>query len=131
MGDEPGGAEEFDLLAASLRADASDLGTFVEVLASKLEDALPGQVTVRRPSGLFNRDHRVASVTVEAGKERFELERSRSGGMVASVAKSVRGITLKTEQTGLDEWITRLAAALAEQTRAMDAGRAALQRLIE
>ena len=55
MGDlEPSGpASNFDLLAASLRADAADLKTFMEVLATKLSDALPNMVRVEREGGLF------------------------------------------------------------------------------
>ena len=45
------GAEDLDLLAASLRADAGDLDAFVEALAAKLEAALPGQVEVERRGG--------------------------------------------------------------------------------
>ena len=36
----------FELVAASLRADATDLAAFVEALAVKLEGALPGSVRV-------------------------------------------------------------------------------------
>ena len=43
---EPG--LDIDLIAASLRADASDLGAFVEALATKLEEAVPGSVVVER-----------------------------------------------------------------------------------
>ena len=35
-------ALDIDLLAASLRADSSDLSAFVESLAAKLEEAMPG-----------------------------------------------------------------------------------------
>jgi hypothetical protein len=51
----PSDALSFDLLAASMRADAADLHTFLEVLAAKLESALPGRVTVRRRAGLLLR----------------------------------------------------------------------------
>ena len=47
-------ALDIDLLAASLRADTSDLGAFVEALAVKLEEAVPGAVQVqRRREGMF------------------------------------------------------------------------------
>jgi len=36
-------AEDFEMVAASLRADSADLRTFVEALAAKLEGALPGR----------------------------------------------------------------------------------------
>ena len=47
-------AVDMDLLAASLRADTSDLNAFVESLAAKLEEAVPGAARVdRRRSGMF------------------------------------------------------------------------------
>ena len=47
-------AVDMDLLAASLRPDTSDLNAFVESLAAKLEDAMPGRARVdRRRSGMF------------------------------------------------------------------------------
>jgi len=38
----------FELLAASLRADARDLDTFVAALASKLADAFPEGTRIER-----------------------------------------------------------------------------------
>ena len=66
-------AVDIDLLAASLRADSSDAGTFVEGLARKLEDLLPGRVKVQRSrSGMFG-PKVVRKIAVEAGGQRLEL----------------------------------------------------------
>jgi hypothetical protein len=47
-------AVDLELLAASLRADTSDLTAFVESLAAKLEEAVPSRTKVeRRRSGMF------------------------------------------------------------------------------
>ena len=51
--DRPEPELDIELVTASLRADASDLGTFVEALAVKLEEALPNGVRVVRRGGLF------------------------------------------------------------------------------
>ena len=70
-----GGAVDIDLLAASLRADAADTGAFVEGLAAKLEETLPGRVNVKRArSGLFG-PKLVKEIAVDAGDERLELAR--------------------------------------------------------
>src|SRR2546423_181318 len=59
----------FELVAASLRADATDLAAFVEALAVKLEGALPGSVRVeRRGGGLFSREERLRTLGAEAGQ---------------------------------------------------------------
>ena len=42
------GAETFELLAASLRADARDVGAFVEALAEKFCGAFPDSARVER-----------------------------------------------------------------------------------
>src|SRR5437763_869041 len=54
----------FELVAASLRADATDLAAFVEALAVKLEGALPDSVRVERRGGLFSREKRVRRLSV-------------------------------------------------------------------
>ena len=62
------GADDLDLLAASLRADAGDVDAFVEALAVKLEAALPGQVEVERRGGLLRRAQARASHRGDAGR---------------------------------------------------------------
>src|SRR4051812_38333391 len=46
-------APDLDLLAASLRADATDTAAFLGALAARLEGAFPGQVEVQRKGGIF------------------------------------------------------------------------------
>ncbi|MEA2128877.1 MAG: hypothetical protein QOJ85_1768, partial [Solirubrobacteraceae bacterium] len=61
-------AADFDLVAASLRADAADSRGFVEALAVRLEAALPGQAHVQRRSKKFlSREKVVRAIEVDAG----------------------------------------------------------------
>lgn len=130
MADVPGEGLDFDLLAASIRADTADLKTFIEALAAKLEGALPGAVEVRRGGGgLFRSGREVQSLAVNLGDDQFELGKAGSG-LEASIRKQVRGITLKTEQVGLDDWIDRLARGLQTHADSSAQARAALERLI-
>lgn len=122
------GALGFDVLAAALRADARDLDLFLEVLAAKLSDALPGRVGVDHEGGLLSRK-RVKRVAVDIGDHRYELARS-AGGLSGRRSHQVRGITLKTEQLAVEEWITALSRHLAEEARQSEQGRLALERLI-
>jgi len=120
----------FDLLAASIRADAADLGLFLDILATKLEGALPDMVDVRREGGLFRRSRPVQSLTVGIGDHRYELHR-HGHRLHASVALRARGITLRTDEKPLDEWIDVLSRDLADHARASSDARAALSRLLE
>ncbi|HLI60311.1 MAG TPA: hypothetical protein VKV21_11675 [Solirubrobacteraceae bacterium] len=121
---------DVDLLAASLRADASDLGTYAEALAAKLGEALPGAVRVQRTrAGLFG-PKRVESIAVDTGSERFEL-RVRGGSVETLCARVSGGIVLKTEPVGTEEWLRRLSAALAGAADRSLTTRRALERLLD
>jgi hypothetical protein len=122
--------DSFDLDAAGLRADGADVATYVEVLARKLEDALPAQTDVRRRSkGLLSREKVVDAIEVTLGEYRFSLLR-RGGGVEATRAKEVRGIVIKREAVELDEWIGTLAAELRELAAGNAQAREALDRLV-
>lgn len=120
---------DIDLLAASLRADSSDLGTFVEALAVKLEDAVPGSVRVqRRRGGLFGAKA-VQRIELDAGDQRLELERTHSG-IQTRCSKLSGGIVLKREQLETDAWLQALGEALAVEARRSETTRRALERLL-
>ena len=129
MAEGPSDALSFDLLAASIRADAADLGTFLEVLAIKLESALPGRVAVRRRSGLLARRRPVESLAVSLGGRSYQLHR-QGEAIAARVAHHARGVTLRTEEWPVDAWIEALSRDLAEHARASADARAALERLL-
>jgi len=125
--DEP--ALDLDLLAASLRADSSDLNAFVESLAAKLEEAVPGRVRVkRRRSGMFGQKA-VRSVSVDLGDRRLEL-RANGGAVQTRCAKLSGGIVLKNEALETDAWLAMLSDALAAEASRSEATRKALERLL-
>jgi hypothetical protein len=118
---------DFELLAASLRADSTDLAVFVPTLATKLCDALPEQVEVER-SGFPGR-RAVRRVEVFVGEHRYELRYERRQ-VRASRARVVRGIVLKTEELDLDVWIDALSRDLADEAGTSERSRLALERLL-
>lgn len=124
------GEDEFELVAASLRADAGDLGAFVEALAVKLEQALPQRTRVRRrSSGLFTKRKQVVQIEVTVGEEDYLLGWQR-GAVETRRATRVRGIVLKSEPVPLDQWTEGLARAIAAEARGSEQGRRALERLL-
>jgi hypothetical protein len=120
---------DVDLLAASLRADSEDLGQFAEVLAVKLEGAIPAQTRIeRRRSGLRG-PKRVRRIEVVLPSERLELE-STGGSLHASWARVSGGIVLKHETVGVQEWVEMLSRALAAEAQRSQDARLALGRLL-
>lgn len=132
-GAAPGGVSEFDLVAASIRADASDTETFFRVLVAKMSDALGDRVTVRRSGGPFARNRSVIGVDMDltTGGDGVMLSARREHGSVAAtVARKVHGIVLSTKEVPMHEWIEELVTALAEQARRSEQTWSALHGLL-
>jgi hypothetical protein len=126
---QPFEPQGFDMLAASLRADSADLPSFLEALAAKLADALPGMVTVKRSGGLFAKNHPVAQIDVSLDDHRYTA--SVRGPMIeTSIAHEVRGVRLSGDAVPLDEWITQMGAGLDAYAQRSALGSAALRRLL-
>jgi hypothetical protein len=119
----------FDLLAASLRADTTDLRLFVEALATKLELSFPERTHVERGGRMFG-SKQVRRISVELGDGRYDLEHS-DGVVTARRCTVVRGISLKNDELGLEEWIDDLSAELVAEAERSERGRAALERMLE
>jgi predicted P-loop ATPase len=119
---------DFDLLAASLRADTSDLRAFVEALAAKLETSFPERVRVER--GGFLGGKRVRRIAVDLADNRYELEHD-DGRVSCHRRNVVRGIALKNEELPVDEWIDDLSRRLLDEAGRTERGRQALERLLD
>jgi hypothetical protein len=120
---------DLHMLSASLRADASDLDAFVESLAARLEDALPGRVQVSRPRGRMFGPKLVRKIALDAGDRRLELE-YKGGALQTSCARLSGGIVLKTEVLDTDAWLAALTESLAAEAGRSEAARKALERLL-
>ena len=122
-------ASEFDLVAASLRADAGDIRAFVEALAEKLAVSLPGGVKIDRKGSLLGGPKHVRKIALQLGDEQLELEHD-AGRITCRRRTLVRGIALKNEEIDLDTWIDAVTRGLVEEAQSSEHGRAALERLL-
>src|SRR6478752_2897654 len=129
--ESPGGERDFDLSAASLRASSSDLRTFVDVLADKLDRALPGRVNVQRRAGrLLSKHKHATAIELDLGEPRYLLT-ARDGAVETRCATAVRGIVLKSAVVSLDAWIDALLGELAKEAQTSEQARLALELLVE
>jgi hypothetical protein len=109
---------DLEVLATELRRHGEDLSLYAGFLLNTLSAALPAElVEVERKGGLLGRlrgaEPPVVAATVRLGDQSFTLRRARVGApAVATVRHESRGIALRTDTVGLDEWSHRLAAAL-------------------
>jgi hypothetical protein len=123
--------ETFDLAAAGLRADGTDLRVSVEVLASKLESSLPGRCRVERHGeGLLGRGaKRVRHLTIDLGGSTYELNVSDER-IEGFRGREVGGISIKRETLTPDQWVAALTAELQTEAQRSAEARAALEGLV-
>ncbi len=127
----PGEERDFDLSAASLRASSGDLRTFVEVLADKLDRALPGRVKItRRAARVLSKQKHVTAIELDLGGTRYLLA-AHDGAVETRCATAVRGIVLKSEAVSLDAWIDALLRELANEARTSEQSKLALEQLVK
>jgi hypothetical protein len=125
-----GEEHDFDLSAAALRASSGDLRTFVDVLADKLDRALPGRVKVqRRAAKLLSKQKHVSAIELDLGETRYLLA-AQGGAVETRCATAVRGIVLKSAPVSLDAWIDGLLRELANEAQTSEQARLALEQLV-
>jgi hypothetical protein len=130
MSDELSEPLQVEMLAASLRADTTDLKAFLEALAKKLAGALPNQTVVTRQSKLFSREHPVREIAVTLGEYQYRVSHENQGPLLLLRAKMVRGIVLKTDTLPMEQWIEELALGLAQEAAQSFQTRSSLERFL-
>lgn len=129
--------EEADpgILAASMAAGlarelAGDREMFLALLVEALQPALGERLRVERGGGWFRRDGPIRRLELDLDAQRFFLEVGRGGILAAARQRIVRGITLKTEELSVEEWLQSVTAALAEYARTHQQALEALKRRV-
>jgi hypothetical protein len=123
------------LLAATLRADRTDVESYARVLGGALADTLPaGMVEVEYRRGLADRmggrRGRPVAVLLHGEDRDLELREGPRGGVEAQVRQIVRGIVISRRTVTVDEWLQALAEDLTRTAAKNAAARAALDRLL-
>ncbi len=117
----------FDLHAAWIRRAQSDLHTFLEALAARLEGALPGRVQVeRKRDGFLTGPKHVAAIAVQTDGSRYLLD-AHGHDIRTSRQHEVRGVVLKTETLPLDRWLQDLEEELRRLSGTLEGARGILQ----
>ncbi len=117
--------DDFDLQAAWLRRFSTDAEGQLAAFARRLREAMPDHVTLHEKRGLFSAS-RITGLSVHFGDNdyRLAIENRR---LQASIALTVRGVTLNTRQMPPAEWFARLQA----ETRQESARAQALARSLD
>ena len=120
---------DFELTAASLRADGSDVHILVKVLADQLTDALGPRLEVQRAGGRFRKSDEVRSLRITLDDDQFDAEVDGSS-LRCTVGHSSGGIRIRSEKVDMDTWLNRLLAALKAEAAHSQAVRQALESIV-
>jgi len=123
--------ESFDLelAAASLRADGSDVGILVKVLADQLGDALGSRLQVQRAGGRFRKSDKVQSIRITMDGDQFDAEVD-GPTLRCTIGHSSGGIRIRSEKVDVDEWLNRLLTVLKAEAANSQAVRQALESMV-
>ena len=124
---------DIQVMAAMLRRDGDDIGSYVRVLSETLSSALPaGLLDVDYDRSLSDRlagrPGRPVRLVVHGGEGDLELGESR-GRVVAEVRRAVNGVVISRKQVGIDEWVVLLARELSTLAARDSRAQAALSAL--
>jgi hypothetical protein len=130
--DAAAGSEDaaFDLSMAvsQLASNSTDLRIMLKLLVAQLSDALGDRITVER-AGRFRKSEDIKSVRVSLGDD--TLEALVDGGIVrCSIGHSSGGIRIRSEQVGMDVWLTRLLSTLQAEAANSEQTRLALENIV-
>ena len=110
---------------------ARDARTFLPLLAAVLEASMPEDTEVERKGKLFSKEKTVRRVKVLCGQNCYEIEDPGNGRLQALRVQTVRNIVLKRDEMRVDEWLTALAAEIAQRAKTNEAAFFALKNMLD
>jgi hypothetical protein len=129
-GGDAGVGASFDLSMAvsQLASNSTDLRIMLKLLVAQLSDALGNRISVER-AGRFRKSQEIKSVRIGLGDD--TLDAVVEGGTVrCTIGHSSGGIRIRSEQVGMDVWLTRLLTALQSEAAHSEQTRAALENIV-
>jgi hypothetical protein len=126
-----GGHAAFDLSMAvsQLASNSTDLRIMLKLLVSQLSDVLGDRIVVERARGRFRKSDEIKSVRITLGND--TLEAVVEGATVrCSIGHSSGGIRIRSEQCGMDAWLTQLLSTLQSEAAHSEQTRAALENIV-
>jgi hypothetical protein len=121
-------AFDLSMAVSQLASNSTDLRIMLKLLVAQLSDALGSRITVER-AGRFRKSDEIKSVRVALGDD--TLEAIVDGGTVrCSIGHSSGGIRIRSEQVGMDVWLTRLLSTLQSEAAHSEQTRQALENIV-
>ncbi len=116
------------MAVSQLASNSTDLRIMLKLLVSQLSEALGNRIAVER-AGRFRKSEEIKSVRITLGDD--TLEANVEGGSVrCSIGHASGGIRIRSEQVGMDAWLTRLLTILQSEAVHSEQTRLALENIV-
>ena len=126
-----GGSDAFDLSMAvsSLKSNGTDSRIMLKLLVAQLSEVLGDRIRVERAGGRLRKSEEIKSVQVVLGDD--TLRADVDGATVrCSIGHASGGIRIRSEQVGMDAWLTRLLTILHNEASHSEQTRLALENIV-
>jgi hypothetical protein len=130
MSMEPADGAAFDMSMAvsQLASNGTDLRIMLKLLVGQLAGVLGDRMSVER-AGRFRKSDDIKSVRITMGDD--TLEAAVEGSSVrCTIGHSSGGIRIRSEQVGMDVWLTRLLTTLQAEAAHSEQARIALENIV-
>jgi hypothetical protein len=129
IGQDGGGAFDLAMAVSSLQSNSTDSGIMLKLLVSQLAEVLGGRIVVERAGGRFRKSEEIKSVQITLGDD--TLRADVDGATVrCSIGHASGGIRIRSEQVGMDAWLTRLLTILQSEASHSEQTRLALENIV-
>jgi hypothetical protein len=123
-----GAAFDLSMAVSQLASNSTDLRIMLKLLVAQLSEVLGDRIAVER-AGRFRKSDEIKSVRIVLGDD--ALEALVDGGSVrCSIGHSSGGIRIRSEQVGMDVWLTRLLTTLQSEAAHSEQTRLALENIV-
>jgi hypothetical protein len=121
-------ALDLSMAVSQLASNSTDLRIMLKLLVSQLSDVLGDRMAVER-AGRFRKSDEIKSVRITLGND--TLEAVVEGASVrTSIGHSSGGIRIRSEEVGMDVWLTQLLTTLQSEAAHSEQARAALENIV-
>jgi hypothetical protein len=126
---EGGDAFDLSMAVSSLQSNTTDTRIMLKLLVEQLAEVLGGRIAVERAGGRFRKSDEIKSVQITLGND--TLRADVDGPAVrCSIGHASGGIRIRSEQVGMDAWLTRLLTILHSEAAHSEQTRLALENIV-
>jgi len=122
-------AFDFDMAAASLQSNSTDVHIMLKLLVKQLADVLGKRLHFERAGGRLRKSDDIKWVEMAMGDDVLRAE--VDGTTVrCSIGHSSGGIRIRNETVSMDEWLKRLLRSLKTEADHSERARIALENIV-